>query len=75
MTDPKGNINLLRNFSPGDRVTLTRVKRAEYVGLRGTVVKTIKCHGEVRVHLEGTGKTYHAFPENLDKLEDANATH
>lgn len=71
MPDPKGNVQLLPNFPTGTRVKLSRVKREAYAGLNGTVVKTIKRHGEVKVQLDFDRTFYHAFPENLDILKES----
>ena len=61
-------VNIMRPFSPGDRVHLSgKVLHAEFRGLCGTVVRSVKSRGVVVIHCDN-GKNYDAFPENVELL-------
>ncbi len=71
MALPKGDVKLLPLFKPGDHVELSRVRHAEFQGLTGIVVKTVKSRGTVEVRLIPSTRMYSAFPENLTRLKGA----
>jgi len=61
-------VNMMRPFNAGDRVHLSgKVLHAEFRGLCGTVVRSVKSRGVVVIHCDN-GKRYDAFPENVELL-------
>lgn len=66
-------VNMLKSFNAGDRVHLSgKVLHAEFRGLRGTVVRSVKSRGVVVIHCDN-GKRYDAFPENVELLSEKTA--
>jgi hypothetical protein len=53
----------------GAPVVLARVKREAYRGLAGVVTRYVACSDEAVVQLDD-GRTYRAFPANLDRKEE-----
>jgi hypothetical protein len=73
------NAMTLTDFRPGDRVRIARVRfpnRAAYVGMVGSVVRTVRSRAVVKVLLDGPHPEYpgskhldwEADPANLEKL-------
>ena len=62
-------MSALSSFKQGDRVRLKdAVRHAEFRGMCGTVVRTVKSRGVVIIK-DDTGNRYDALPENVELIE------
>lgn len=62
----------LEDFNPGEKVLLARSPFPDRIGMKGTVVKTIKSRNVVRFlkdNPRSPDDTYDAWPQNLEKLK------